>query len=302
MPDPPGVTVVKVETAREMLAAVEQALPADCAIFAAAVADWRVRRTAAARRSRSKDQAGPSATSRRRWLVENPDILATIAQRKAERPRLVIGFAAETENVRRQRQGQTRTQGLRLDRRQRRVARDRRRSAAISTACISSPPTASDPGRRSRRTRSRARSSARIAAALMERPVNPGKQTQSSALRLPHAAGLPLPAYQSELAAGLDLLAAVPTEAPVTMAPGRPRAMIPTGIQMALPPGTEGQMRPRSGLAARHGISVLNAPGTVDADYRGRDTGAAGQSRPRSIHGRARNADCTTCHCSDNAS
>jgi dUTP pyrophosphatase len=87
-------------------------------------------------------------------------------------------------------------------------------------------------------------------------------------LRLPHAAGLPLPAYQSALAAGLDLLAAVPADAPVVIAPGD-RAMIPTGIQMALPPGTEGQIRPRSGLAFRHGISVLNAPGTVDADYRG---------------------------------
>jgi dUTP pyrophosphatase len=87
-------------------------------------------------------------------------------------------------------------------------------------------------------------------------------------MRLPHSAGLPLPAYQSELAAGLDLLAAVPADAPVTIAPGD-RAMIPTGICIALPPGTEGQVRPRSGLAARHGVTVLNAPGTVDADYRG---------------------------------
>ncbi len=87
-------------------------------------------------------------------------------------------------------------------------------------------------------------------------------------LRLPHGAGLPLPAYQSALAAGLDLLAAVPAQAPVTIAPGG-RAMIPTGIAIALPPGSEGQTRPRSGLAARHGVTVLNAPGTIDADYRG---------------------------------
>ena len=86
--------------------------------------------------------------------------------------------------------------------------------------------------------------------------------------RLPHAADLPLPAYQSALAAGLDLMAAVPAEAPVVIAPGG-RAMIPTGIAIALPPGTEGQVRPRSGLAARHGVTVLNSPGTVDADYRG---------------------------------
>jgi dUTP pyrophosphatase len=86
--------------------------------------------------------------------------------------------------------------------------------------------------------------------------------------RLPHGADLPLPAYQSALAAGLDLLAAVPAQAPVTIAPAS-RAMIPTGIAIALPPGSEGQIRPRSGLAARHGVTVLNAPGTIDADYRG---------------------------------
>lgn len=87
-------------------------------------------------------------------------------------------------------------------------------------------------------------------------------------LRLPHAAGLPLPAYQSVLAAGLDLVAAVPARAPLTIAPGG-RAMIPTGIAIALPRGHEGQIRPRSGLAARHGVTVLNTPGTIDADYRG---------------------------------
>ena len=87
-------------------------------------------------------------------------------------------------------------------------------------------------------------------------------------MRLPHAADLPLPAYQSALAAGIDLVAAVPADKPVTIAPGQ-RAMIPTGIAIALPAGTEAQVRPRSGLAARNGVSVLNTPGTVDADYRG---------------------------------
>lgn len=86
--------------------------------------------------------------------------------------------------------------------------------------------------------------------------------------RLPHGEGLPLPAYQSALAAGLDLVAAVPADAPVVLAPGE-RAAIPTGICIALPAGTEGQVRPRSGLALRHGVTVLNAPGTIDADYRG---------------------------------
>jgi dUTP pyrophosphatase len=86
--------------------------------------------------------------------------------------------------------------------------------------------------------------------------------------RLPHAADLPLPAYQSEAAAGLDLAAAVPADSPVVLAPGA-RAAIPTGLAIALPPGTEGQVRPRSGLAMRHGITVLNAPGTIDCDFRG---------------------------------
>ena len=87
-------------------------------------------------------------------------------------------------------------------------------------------------------------------------------------MRLPHAADVPLPAYQSALAAGLDLVAAVAADSPLDIAPGG-RAMIPTGIVVALPPGSEGQVRPRSGLAIRHGITVLNTPGTIDADYRG---------------------------------
>jgi dUTP pyrophosphatase len=87
-------------------------------------------------------------------------------------------------------------------------------------------------------------------------------------VQLPHGAGLPLPAYQSAAAAGLDLLAAVPDGQTVTIAPGA-YAMIPTGIALALPVGAEGQVRPRSGLAAKHGVTVLNAPGTIDADYRG---------------------------------
>jgi dUTP pyrophosphatase len=85
---------------------------------------------------------------------------------------------------------------------------------------------------------------------------------------LPHGEGLPLPAYQTAFAAGLDLLAAVPDDAPVVLAPGR-HAMVPTGLSIALPEGYEAQVRPRSGLAAKHGVTVLNAPGTVDADYRG---------------------------------
>lgn len=84
--------------------------------------------------------------------------------------------------------------------------------------------------------------------------------------RLAHASDLPLPAYASALAAGIDLLAAI--EDRIVMAPGA-RLAVPTGIAIALPPGYEAQVRPRSGLARRHGIGIVNSPGTIDADYRG---------------------------------
>ena len=87
-------------------------------------------------------------------------------------------------------------------------------------------------------------------------------------MQLPHGADLPLPAYQTAHAAGLDLLAAVPAGAPLTLAPGA-RVLVPTGISIALPPDCEAQVRPRSGLAVKHGLTVLNTPGTIDADYRG---------------------------------
>jgi dUTP pyrophosphatase len=95
-----------------------------------------------------------------------------------------------------------------------------------------------------------------------------GREVEVRIMRLPHAADLPLPQYQSAQAAGLDLVAAVAGNAPVELAPGA-RAAIPAGVAIALPSGHEGQIRPRSGLAARHGITVLNSPGTIDADYRG---------------------------------
>ena len=85
-------------------------------------------------------------------------------------------------------------------------------------------------------------------------------------LRLPHAADLPLPAYQSQGAAGFDLMAALDAE--MNLAPGEFSA-IPTGLQMAIPEGWEGQVRPRSGLAFKSGVTVLNSPGTIDCDYRG---------------------------------
>jgi len=87
-------------------------------------------------------------------------------------------------------------------------------------------------------------------------------------MRLPHAEGIPLPAYETAQAAGMDLRAAVPEDEPVVLHPGD-RLPVPTGLAFALPEGFEGQVRPRSGLAAKSGVTCLNTPGTIDADYRG---------------------------------
>jgi len=87
-------------------------------------------------------------------------------------------------------------------------------------------------------------------------------------VRLDHAEGLPLPAYESEGAAGMDLRAALADGEALTLAPGA-TALVPTGLSLQIPPDFEGQVRPRSGLAAKHGVTVLNAPGTIDSDYRG---------------------------------
>ncbi len=86
--------------------------------------------------------------------------------------------------------------------------------------------------------------------------------------RLPHAGDLPLPVYETTGSAGMDLRAAVPEEAPITLQPGA-RALIPAGFAIGLPEGYEAQVRPRSGLALKHGVTCLNSPGTIDSDYRG---------------------------------
>lgn len=98
--------------------------------------------------------------------------------------------------------------------------------------------------------------------------VLPVRRVRVGVRQLPHGKGLPLPSYESEQAAGLDLAAAVPEGAPEMLAPDA-RALVPTGFAMELPRGFEAQVRPRSGLAFKHGVTVLNSPGTIDADYRG---------------------------------
>jgi len=95
-----------------------------------------------------------------------------------------------------------------------------------------------------------------------------GEPLSVMVVQLPHARDMPLPAYHSASAAGLDLTAAVQEGYPLTLKPGE-RALVPTGLVLQIPDGHEGQVRPRSGLALRHGVTVLNSPGTIDADYRG---------------------------------
>ena len=101
-----------------------------------------------------------------------------------------------------------------------------------------------------------------------EAPGGDQRPVTIAVVRLAHARGLTLPSYQSCGAAGMDLLAAVASAAPLKLAPGA-RALVPTGLLLQLPQGFEAQVRPRSGLALRHGITVLNSPGTIDSDYRG---------------------------------
>ena len=93
-------------------------------------------------------------------------------------------------------------------------------------------------------------------------------QITAQLMQLPHGQDLPLPSYETAEAAGMDLRTAVPEDAPLTLKPGA-RELVPIGFSMAIPPGFEAQIRPRSGLALKHGIGLVNAPGTVDSDYRG---------------------------------
>ena len=102
-------------------------------------------------------------------------------------------------------------------------------------------------------------------AAIEPVPIEP---VRIEVVRLPHANGLPLPKAQTSGSAGIDLIAAVDPYGPIHLAPGK-RVLVPTGLVIAIPPGYEGQVRPRSGLALKHGVTVLNSPGTIDSDYRG---------------------------------
>jgi len=296
--DPAGVVMVHVQSARDMQAAVKAALPADIAIFTAAVADWRV-----ANASDQKIKKGHETKSGKKSndtvpmlkLIENPDILKGLAAKKSDiRPRLLIGFAAETENVIEHAKKKLKSKGCDWI-----VANDvspdsgvmggeRNAVHIIEGANVDSWPEMD-------KTEVAERLMAKAAAYLGPAPIQPQKlssesgrgeavaQTVSqkfssepmqsekpalSLVRLPHGEKLEPPAYQSATASGLDLAAAIDEGAPLILAPGS-RALVPTGFIIGIPDGFEGQVRPRSGLAFRHGVTVLNSPGTIDSDYRG---------------------------------
>ena len=287
-----------------MLKAVEEALPADIAVMAAAVADWRV-----AEESASKIKKDGSGRVRRSRLAENPDILSTVGHHPTLRPQLVVGFAAETDdliaNARRKLEKKGADWILAND-----VSPETGVMGGERNTIGSSPPKASKTGRPWTRPTSPAASSKRSPAsaesrlgycAAAARSGQEGDEQPSTGAGRRASApgngeGLPLPRAQSPLAAGLDLPAAVPQDAPLTLAPGE-RALVPTGFAMALPPGFEGQVRPRSGLAVKHGITVLNAPGTIDADYRGEVKVAIINLGERAVHDHPRHADCPTRRC-----
>ena len=270
LPDPAGVEVVRVETAEEMLRAVQTSLPADIAVFAAAVADWR---SASAPRDKIKKSGDNPSLD----LIENPDILASVGKASAGRPALVIGFAAETGNVTSEASEEAQVQGRRLDRRQRRLAgarclrrrrqhrahRHGRRYRGLAHAEQGRGGAAPDAARRrvsaarrggSRMTAKRlaTQSTAACASTSCGSSMAPGCRCRHTRRRAP----------PGSICWRRDV------QRPMTLAPGA-RALVPTGLVLELPAGYEAQVRPRSGLALKNGVTVLNSPGTIDSDYRG---------------------------------
>ena len=254
--DPAGAEVIHVGSAREMREAVEAALPADAFIAAAAVADWRAENVAS---QKIKKGAKESPTLR---LVENPDILAEVAKKTTMRPAVVIGFAAETENITANAIAKLQRKGCDLI-----VAN----SVAEGTSTFGGETNQVQVIDASGVESWPPMTKAEVANGIIRRLAVELAQATMITIgyhRLPHSEGLQLPAYASEDASGMDLVAALPAGEEVVLAPGS-RALIATGMAIELPKGFEAQIRPRSGLALKDGVTVLNSPGTIDADYRG---------------------------------
>ncbi len=275
LPDPAGAHVVRVTTAREMLAAVEAALPADIAVFAAGCG-----RLAGGGRGQGQDQEEGRRSAPGAGHGREPGHPEDHRPAQGRPARAGGRLRGGDRGGGRQREGQAFAQGLRPDRRQRRLDGVRHSGRGVRRRRQRRAPrfrrrNRELAGRVEGRDRAAAcRTSRRhgrkldVMAAEMIPPENAGKAPVLRFLRLPHARNLPLPAYATAGAAGLDLCAALPEGGELTLAFGE-RALVPTGFALQLPEGFEAQVRPRSGLAARFGLTVLNSPGTVDADYRG---------------------------------
>ena len=267
-PAPAGVETVRIERADEMLAACEQGLPADIAICAAAVS-----RLAGSGAPRAEAEEAPRGRGQWPALARAGGEPGYPGSPERSRP----AEAAPRRGLRRrdrgaggERRGQAGSEGLRLDPRQwgggGRCLRRRRQPHPLPHAdrggrCARGRALAEDEQGASCCTAGRAYRS-RVRRGHRERMSAPVEVTVQ---RLAHGRDLPLPAYASAGSAGLDLHAAA---GPLHLAPGA-RALVATGLALALPEGFEGQIRPRSGLARDHGVTVLNSPGTVDSDYRG---------------------------------
>ena len=268
-----------------MLAAVEAALPADVAIFAAAVADWRVAEPARDRRSRRRTARSPALT-----LVENPGHPRHDRAPHERRPPPRRRLRGRDRERHRARAGQAGAQGLRPDRRQRCLAGKPASWAATATrvhlvtaAGVETWPTlAKDEVAR--------RLVARIARRVLGSagPMNLHRRDPAPAARRRTCR---CRAMRRDGAAGLDLLAAIDADAPVVLAAAGARAGADRARARSCRPGYEGQVRPRSGLALKHGVTVLNAPGTIDCGLSRRGQGAAGQSRRGAVRRHARHAD-----------
>ncbi len=246
---PPGVTRIDVETARQMAAAVDAALPADAAVLVAAVADWGV---AATRRQAEEGRrpAGPDPDAQPRYPGR--------PRPRRDRPRLVVGFAAETRDTVANAVAKRTAKGadwiVAND-----VSGDVMGGDANTVHLVTADGVEDWPPL----------TKVEVARRLADRIAEMLRMTAEVAIAVEimrHAHGLDLPAYATAGAAGMDAVAAVDRD--LVLAPGG-RAAVPTGLKLAIPDGYELQVRPRSGLALKHGLTVANAPGTIDSDYRG---------------------------------
>ncbi|MCP5075144.1 MAG: bifunctional phosphopantothenoylcysteine decarboxylase/phosphopantothenate--cysteine ligase CoaBC [Rhodobacteraceae bacterium] len=257
---PGGCEIVQVETATEMKAAVDAALPVDAAIFAAAVADWRV--TSQSGSKIKKDGSGKLPVLE---FTENPDILATVSQLKTGRPQLVVGFAAETDDVMANATAKRARKGCDWI-----VANDVSPETGIMGGAENAVTLISEDAADVWPRMSKDEVAHKLAARIAGR-----SRMADLKVKITRLAGsddaIALPAYETSGAAGMDLRANLPDavrEHGLTLEPGR-RTLVPTGLALEIPPGFEAQIRPRSGLALKCGVTLANTPGTIDSDYRG---------------------------------